>query len=406
MEKFRYVALKDNSEIINGEIEALDAKDARRKIRALNLVPTKLMSENELLQDSDYRAKGSVKTLSLTQKINITSELETLLSSGIPILTSLNSIETNSPDAKIKTVCKELQNSLKSGKSFYSSLDELYGRTFGNVYVSLVKTGENSGELEKILEKLDMMLKKQDDMKSKIISASIYPSLLIIMLFGLLVLFSKFIFPAFMGIISLNGGELPFLAKTIMEFFKFISDFWWLIIISAAAIIGLLRIMTENKSIKLKIDEFILKLKVISNLVVCVNISNYLNVLQISYDAGLPIISGLELSKQVVGNLVLQNRAKQAVDLMKDGQTLTDAFRISRVIPEALMGMVSAGEKSGTLGKMLKDAVEVMEKKVNMAVNAVMKLIEPSMIIIIGIFVGIMLVAFMQAYVSTLGSLF
>lgn len=405
MEKFRYIALKDNSEIVEGEIEALDAKDARRKIRALNLVPTKLSTESELLQKSDYRAKGRVKTLSLTQKINFTSELEVLLSSGIPILTSLESIQTNSTDTKLRVVCEDLQNSVKSGKTFAQSLDEYYGRVFGNVYCSLVQTGENSGELEKTLERMRIMLQKQDDIKAKVINALIYPSLLMIMLFALLVLFSKFVFPAFMNILSLNGGELPILARTVMDFLKFISDFWWLILLFIAAGIGFVSTLMQNESIKFKIDNFLLKLKIISDFIISVNTSNFLTVLQISYDAGVPITSALELSGTTVSNLVLKDRAKEVINLMKNGKTLTDAFRISRVIPEALMGMISAGEKSGELGKMLKDAVSVTDKKVDMALSAVMKLIEPAVIIIIGIFVAIVLLAFMQAYAGMLGSL-
>lgn len=406
MEKFRYVALKDNTELVEGEIEAFDVKDARRKIRELKLTPTKIASESELLQTSDFRAKGAVKFLSLNQKINFTSELETLLSSGIPILTSLESVQTNTPDKKLQILCRELENEVKSGKSFALALEELYGRAFGNIYCSLVKTGEKSGELEKILDRLCTMLRKQDDIKGKIISASIYPCLLIIMLFALLVLFSKFVFPAFMGILSINGGELPILAKTVMEFFSFVANFWWFIIIAVAAFIGLISIMTQTETIKLKIDEFFLKLKGISDLIVCANISNFLNVLQISYDAGLPIVSGMELASSTINNLVLKNRAKDAFDIMQNGNTLTEAFRISRAVPEALMGMISAGEKSGALGKMLKDAAEVMEKKLEMAISAVMKLIEPAIIIIIGGFVAIMLLAFMQAYASMLTSLF
>lgn len=406
MEKFRYIALKDNNQIIEGEIEALDLKDARRKVRALNLIPTKLTSENELLQTTDYMAKGSIKSLSLTQKINFTSELEVLLSSGISVLTSLESIETNTPDSKLKVVCRELQNSIKSGQSFAGALNEYYGKVFGEIYCSLVETGEKSGELEKTLDRMLTMLKKQDNIKGKVINASIYPSILIIMLFALLILFSKFVFPAFLSIMSINGGDLPFLARTITDFFSFISNFWWLIIIAVAAFIGLLSTLNQTYKIRYKFDEFLLKLNIISDFIQFINVSNFLTVLQISYDAGVPITSGMELSNQAVSNLVLKDRVIHAANLMNNGKMLTEAFRISKAVPEALLGMISAGEKSGNLGKMLKDASDVMDKKVDMALEAIMKLIEPTIIIIIGIFVGIMLVAFMQAYVSTLGTMF
>ena len=131
-----------------------------------------------------------------------------------------------------------------------------------------------------------------------------------------------------------------------------------------------------------------------------------MTVLHISYDAGLPILSGLELSAKTVGNWVIKRQAANASSLARQGKSLSEAFQISSLIPGALMTMVATGEKSGTLGKMIKDAADVIDKKVDMALEAMLKLFEPAIIVIMGGFVLFIAMAFYQLYVGMLGTLF
>ena len=226
------------------------------------------------------------------------------------------------------------------------------------------------------------------------------------MLFGLLVLFSKFVFPAFAGVIGMNGGELPLLAQSLIGLFNFVDKFWWVILVGFGALGAVLPKLFKEKSVKSVWDNFVLKIPVLSDFIEYVNISNYLTVLQIAYDAGVPIISGLELSARTVGNFNIRERAERVIPAVKSGKLLSEAFQRTRTIPDALLGMISAGEKSGTLGKMFHDAVEVVDKKVDMALEALTRLFEPTVLVIIGSFVLVMVIAFFQAYVGMLGSLF
>ena len=131
-----------------------------------------------------------------------------------------------------------------------------------------------------------------------------------------------------------------------------------------------------------------------------------MTVLHISYDAGLPIMSGLELSNKTVGNYTIKRQVNNAVNMVKGGKTLSEAFNLSHAIPQALLTMIATGEKSGTLGKMFHDVAEVIDKKVDMALEALTKLFEPTVIIIMGGAVLFIAVAFYQMYYSMLGSLF
>ena len=413
MAKYKYKALQNNTQIVEGEVEAQSLREARELIRKLGFIPTKVYTENApqtqvqiVTKQEKSTAKVSIKHLSLTQKINFTSQLETLLSAGIPILEALQTIENNSPDAKLKTISLNLRIGIMSGLTFAQALNSLYGQVFGSVYSGLVKTGEDAGELEATLQRMLVMLRKQDAIKGKIVNASIYPGVLLTMMTGLLILFAKFVFPRFAGVMAFNGADLPILAQSIMGFFNFIDNFWWLVLMIIGAVCYVLVNMFKNPQIKSKWDEFVLKIPVVSDFITYINLSNFMTVMHISYDAGVPIMSGLELANKTVGNYTIKSKIFNSVNLVRAGKSLTEAFQRTLVIPQELVSMISAGEKSGTLGKMFHDCANVIDKKVDMALEALTKLFEPAVILIMGGAALFIALAFMQAYFGMLGSLF
>lgn len=406
MPKFKYTALQKNNVLIEGEVEAIDLRDARTKIRMLGFLPTKVFNESGP-DDSAFTKKleGKNLFLSLSQKISFTRELQTMLSSGIPILDALYNVEINSHDPKLKELAQTLKNSIENGYTFAESISKIYGKTFGSVYVSLVKTGEDAGELDITLDRMLTLLRKQDAIKSKILNASIYPGVLISMMFGLLVLFAKFVFPSFAGVMLYNGADIPPLAQAIMGEMDFIGKFWWLIAISIGSLGYFFISFGQNTTLKRCIDKFLLKVPVLSEFVEFINLSNFMTVLQISYDAGIPMVPCLELANKTVGNFIIKERVQNVINSLKKGNTLTDSFQISKAIPDSLLSMISAGEKSGTLGKMFKDASDVIDKKVDMTLEALTRLFEPTVMIILGIAVLLIAIAFIQIYTGMLGSL-
>ena len=410
MAKYFYTALKDNKDLVKGEIEARNAREAREKIRELGFLPTKVYSEDAEFKDETISLttteNSRVSYLSLQEKIMFTSELEVMLSAGIPIIEALTTIENNSPKYKLKIICADIKNGILSGMTFAQALTSLYGKVFGAIYTGLVKTGEDSGELEATLRRMLVLLKKQERIKGKIISASIYPSVLLLLMLGVLILFSKVIFPAFYGVIQMGGGSVPFLAQMLIDCCNFVNNFWWLLIMFIAGACGFLVSLFKQYQFKRKWDEFILKVPVICDFIRYINLSNFLTVLHISYDAGLPLMSGLELSNKTVGNNIIRRQVTNSVNFVKQGKTLTESFERTGVFPGALMTMIAAGEKSGTLGKMFHDAADVMDKKIDMALEALTKLFEPVVIVIMGGFVLFIAIAFYQLYAGMLGSLF
>lgn len=410
MAKYKYTALKDNKTIVQGELDAIDVRDAREQIRVLGFVPTKVYTEESPKVSSEVHVpveKKRVKFLSLTQKILFTSQMQTMLSAGIPVIEALNSIEMNAHDKKLKTLCCNLRLSIMNeGKTFAQALCEMAGEAFGNVYTALVKTGEDSGDLDITLDRMLTLLRKQQNIKDHIIKASIYPGFLLMGMFGLLILFAKFVFPAFACVMAFNGAELPCFAKSIIGTINFVNQFWWLLLMFFGAICGFFVHIFKTPSIKSIIDDFVLKIPVLSDFIKYINLSNFMTVLHISYEAGLPLVSGLELANRTVGNYSIKSKIHNSINLARSGKTLTESFQRTNALPDEFLSIVSSGEKSGTLGKMFKDIADMIDKKVDLALEALLRLLEPTMIVILGGAVLLIVVAFFQAYTGMLGSLF
>lgn len=408
MPRYLYNALKENKkDVIEGEVEALTLREARQKIRDLGYMPLKIFELNLVVNDLSAMAdnKGGMRFLSLSDKILFVSELQVMISSGISIIESLQTIERHSPKMKIKKIAGELQRAILGGKSFAESVNYLYHDIFGDIFIDLCETGENSGELDVTLQRMLVMLKKQDDIKGDIIQALIYPCILILIMFGLLVFFSKVVFPIFMGLIMTYGGQIPPFASAVVGTLRFVGDYWYFCLLAILGSFGAVNFLAANQTTRSFFDKLFLKIPVLSEFVEYINLSNYMCILSISYDSGVSMSKTLTLAKRTIGNTEIKKKAASANLLIDKGAPLSEAMERSFLLPGALVTMVAAGEKAGNLSKMLDECVSVIDKKIDMVLKALTKAFEPVMIIVLGISVLIIAVAFMQMYLGMIKSL-
>lgn len=407
MVRYAYNALKNNKDVVNGEVEAVTQREAREKVRELGLIPLKIFEPDLVVYEMADNAdnQGGIKHLSLTDKIMFISELQVMLSSGISIVEALQTIQQHSPKLKIQRMAKRLQESVLSGKTFSESVNYLYHDIFGDTFIDLCITGENSGELDVTLERMVVMLKKQDDIKGSIIQALIYPCILLLIMFGLLIFFSKVVFPIFAALIISNGANIPPFAATVMGVLKFIGEYWLICILGFFASIGAVNFLASYETTRNFFDKLLLKIPLVKDFVNYINLSNYMCILNISYASGVPFMKTLELAKRTIGNTEIRKKAANANLKIEKGAVLSDALASSQLLPGALVTMIAAGEKAGNLSKMLQDCVDVIDKKIDMVLQALAKAFEPMMIIILGVMVFIIAVAFMQMYLGMILSI-
>ena len=223
MTLYKYVALKNNKEIFESVIEAADERSAREMIRNSGYIPVKVYlddDEKPLLK----QAKTEKVYLSLKEKRLFTTSLQSMISSGIPVVEAFAIMESNLGKSKLRRIAGDIKEKIINGYTFTQAL-ESYENTFGDVYVKLCRAGEMSGELDIVLDRLSQLMKKQALITEKIISASVYPVIIVIMLFGLLGLFGAKVFPALLGAANMNGIEVPVETSMLVSLITFLQGF-------------------------------------------------------------------------------------------------------------------------------------------------------------------------------------
>ena len=387
---FVYTALKENKVTVTGRIEAFDAQDARNKLRDMNLLPTLV---NELNDKKEGKIKaGKIQSLSLREKIDFTSTLEILTSTGIPIIEALLFIEQNSDSQKVRSMSQEFRKQIIAGSTLGETLEN-YRLIFGRVYIGLVKAGEDSGELDKTLVRMLELLKKQDDIKGKVVGALIYPSMVVLLAIVAVLVMLMFVFPAFDEMFKNLGKPLPLITQMCMNAGDFLKENWYIcLIVFFLSIFGCKKAY-QNPNSRKKIDEAVLHIPILCDMLKFSNFSNFIAVLQVSYEAGIPIVDCLYLANLIMDNFILKNAIMEATTKVQQGTHLSVALRSVKQIPTMMVFMIATGEQSGRLGDSLIHCVNYIDKRLDGVIDGFTKLIEPILMIFIGVVVGFLALA-------------
>ena len=401
---YNYVALKNNKDIVKGKVEAEDLRDAREKVRSLGFLPTKVYEE-KLGSDNKKEAAvsvngGQMKTLGLAEKMEFTSTLQILAQSGIPMIESLMFIENDAAKLKIRLVAKELRRQIMAGATFADTIAK-YPNQFGQIYIGLCKAGEDSGELEKTLGRLLELLTKQANIRGKVIGTLMYPMFVIVLAVIIVLVMLMFVFPVFKDMFDGMGKELPWITQTLMDIGLFLKKFWYLVPFILGSVTASIIFLFKWEPSKRKIDEFTLKVPLLSDLIQYSNFANFVAVMQVAYDAGVPIVECLYLSNLTLTNFTLKEKIEKSTGMVQQGQHLSVALRTTGSVPKMILFMIATGEQSGRLGEMLLQATRYIDKKLDDIIDTMTKMIEPLMLIVIG---SIVLTLALALYLPLFGS--
>ena len=385
---YSYVALKQGKEVIKGEVTASNLKDARDVIRKMGLVPTKVVEYN----DTKAKKGGHLSSLSLNEKIDFISTLQILLQSGIPAVESLMFMEQEAAKKKIRDLSKMLKTQIMAGSTFADTLAR-YPNVFGYIFIGLTKAGEEAGELEKTLGRIKDLLTKQANIKSKVIGTLMYPFFVIILAVIVTLVMLIFVFPAFKDMFEQQDKELPMITSWMINSGEYLKEYWYTIPIFIVAFVAFCILLVKWQPAKNILDRIILKIPLLNNLILYSNYSNFLSVLSVSYDAGIPIIDCLHLGVITLTNSVLRTKMSGAIVKVQQGLQVSQALKTTNVVPKMLLFMISTGEQSGRLGDMLERGVNFLDKTLDGIIDTITKMIEPIMMLVIGSIVLVMALA-------------
>ena len=382
---YNYTAIKDGTnEVVKGKVEANDLREARAAVRELGFTPTNIVEEQAVGKKKENKGPtGKMPTLGLAEQIDFTSTLQILAAAGIPIIESLLFIENDAAKLKIRQCATELRRQIMNGGTFAGTVAK-YPDQFGQVYIGLVRAGEDAGELEKTLDRLLELLNKQAAIRSKVIGTLMYPCFVVLLAVFIVIVMLVFVFPVFKEMFDSMGMQLPAITRILMNMGLWMKKNWYAIPIGFAAVGSFINFLFRWKPSKWKIDEIVLKIPVLQDLIMYSNFANFIAVMQVAYDAGVPILECLYLSNLTLTNHTLETRVEEATLRVQQGQHLSAALRSTRTMPKMILFMIATGEQSGRLGDMLGQATNYIDKQLDTIIDVMTKMIEPIMLIVIG----------------------
>ncbi len=371
---------------ISGEIEAHNITTAKAALRNEKILVFKIKHKSKLFFSSPKKIKPKDVTI-------FTRQLATMLTSGIPLIQSFDIVAKGYPHPTMAKLISKIKAEVEAGHSFSKTLQQ-YPLLFNKLYCSLVSTGEQIGALDKILERLATYKEKIESLKAKIKKALVYPVAILLIAVIITMIILIFVIPQFQSLFSSFGAELPFLTRKVVSFSKLVSNYWWVILISIVSIVSYIKYAYKKISkFRYFIERNSLNLPLFGQLLTKAAVARFARTLATTFSAGIPIVDGLGSVSTAAGNIVFESAIKQVQYEISHGQPLHRAMRNAKCFPEMVTQMVCIGEETGKLELMLTKVADYYEEEVDITVETINTLIEPMMMLILGLIVGGLVIA-------------
>jgi len=414
MPVFQYEALDAQGQEVKDEIEALSSKEAISKIRNMGYFPTKVRSKGVMRRASkDVAARpkrrrgagGRVKVKVLAQ---FARQLSTLQDAGLSILRSLRILEQQQKPGTLKRVIGYVADDIESGATLSEAMAK-FPKCFNRLFVNMIAAGEAGGVLDIILSRLADFMEKAQRLKSRIKGAMIYPLVVLTAAFAIVVGLMKFIMPKFQQVLTemTEGAELPKLTQVLMRISHWIADEGGLFVLIAApfVIIFLVKLLRKIRICRLVLDTINLRLPILRKIISRTSIARWTRTLGTLIGAGVPILEAINITKETAGNEVYANMLGKVHYSIRQGDTFANPLKQSKTVDAIVTNMIDVGEETGDLDKMLLKIADTYDEEVDVLVGSLMSLMEPIMIIVLGIIVGTIVLAIFLPMIKIITSL-
>lgn len=399
---FNYEAFTNSGEKKTGAVEA-NSKDlaiAAVQRRGL-IVSTITESDKKAFFKKDLFEK---KKIPMKDIVTMSRQMSTLFESQIPALKAFLLLSENTPNKKLAGILAEVADDIKGGTYISAALSK-HKEAFSEFYVNMIKSGEESGKLTQTFSYLADYLDRQYQLTSKTKNALIYPSFVIGVFVIVMVLMFTFIVPKLSDIIAESGTEVPFFTKIIMGASQiFVNYGLYMLALVVVLVVLLLRYARTEKG-KMYFDRLKITFPIIKNIYQKLYLSRIADNMDTMLSSSIPIVRAIELTSSVVGNIIYRDILKEITESVKTGNSLSASFGMHEEIPSIMSGMIKVGEETGSLGNILKTLGSFYGREVNEAVDSMVSLIEPIMIIALGLGVGVLLASVLMPIYNIAGGI-
>ncbi len=384
MATFTYTARAFNGDLRTATIDASSRDDVIAQLRKQRLSVVKID------QDASKKVgKGSIKTRDV---VIFTRQFSTMINSGLPLVQALTILAEQTDNKALAEVTKKVVFDVESGNTVADALSK-HPRAFTNLYVNMVAAGEAGGILDTILMRLATFLEKNDALVRKVKGAMIYPTVIMSVAGIAVVVLLIFVIPVFAGMFASGGMALPLPTRIVIGASGFLKAYWWVLgaIIIGGGYMGKKYYATNDG--KLVIDRLMLRVPVLGDVLRKSAVSRFTRTLGTLISSGVSILEGLEITAKTAGNRVIQDAIMQSRSSIAGGDTIAQPLQKSKVFPPMVISMIAVGEQTGGLDEMLSKIADFYDEEVDAAVSNLLSLLEPIMIVFLGVVVGGMVVA-------------
>jgi type IV pilus assembly protein PilC len=380
---FLWEGVDRNNKPMRGELRAVSETVASTNLRRQGIRVLKIKRQS-------YSGGRSISDKDLTF---FTRQLATMLKAGVPLLQSFDIIARGHSNARFSRLMLDLKNKVETGSSLSQAFRD-NPKYFDPLYCNLVQAGETSGMLDAILDRLAMYQEKILAIKSKIKSALFYPITVIVVAFVVVVVIMTFVIPSFKSVFASFGANLPWLTLQVIAISDFFVKYWWAIAMAiAGAFVGIKLAFRRSEAVRYTVHRLSLKLPVVGGILEKATIARWTRTLQTMFAAGVPLVESLDAVGGASGNLVYANATKRIQTEVSTGTSLTQSMAATNLFPVMVLQMTQIGEESGSLDNMLGKVADFYEREVDDAVAALSSLLEPIIIVFLGVVVGGLVVA-------------
>ncbi len=369
--------------IIRGEVVAKNEDEARQKLQRRQVKVLQLTKMK--------KARG--KKITQGDIAVFTRQLSTMMKAGLPLMQAFDIVAKGNNNANMTKMLMEVRNDVEQGHALADAFSR-HPKYFDKFYVNLVAAGEAGGVLEGLLDKLATYKEKTQAIKKKVKSALTYPVAIVVVAVVLVIVMMMFVLPEFGKVYSSMGAELPPLTQFMMNISDFFVSKGWLVIIGLIGItVGLIHFHKSSPKFQKRVDAWLLKMPIFGGIVRKATIARWARTTATLFTAGVPLVEVLDSVSGASGNIIYEEATREIRSKVNQGMSLTSSMQASNLFPNMVIQMTSIGEESGALDDMLNKTAEFYEEEVDASVATLSSLMEPIIMVVLGLIIGVILVA-------------
>ncbi|MFN8652349.1 MAG: type II secretion system F family protein [Gemmatimonadales bacterium] len=389
MPTFEYTARNASTgQIMKGTLDVATRDDVLKHIKQQKMIMVNVREQPKQLSFAALKRKG-IRTRDI---VIFTRQFATMINSGLPLVQSLDILARQTENPSLAEVTKQVVFDVESGHTLADAFSK-HPRAFTELYVNMVAAGEAGGILDTILIRLATFLEKSDALIRKVKGAMVYPGVIMSVAAIAVAVLLIFVIPTFQKMFASVGMELPLPTRIVIGMSDFLIGFWWLLILMIGGAVFAIRRYYATSDGKLRIDQMLLNAPVLGDLLRKSAVSRFTRTLGTLISSGVSILDGLEITAKTAGNRVIHDAVMESRNSIAGGETIAGPLEKSKVFPPMVISMIAVGEQTGGLDEMLSKIADFYDEEVDVAVSALLSLMEPMMIVVLGVIVGGMVVA-------------